>query len=421
VNVVIVNDAACIRGGADRVALESARALAAAGHKVTLFSAFGPVEPALQNSPGIAVRCVGTPWLRNRQNSPWAAVRGLWNARASHQLRELLRTFDPNSTIVHVHLYSSALSASVLNAATGAGFCTVLTLHDYFITCPNGAYFVFPKAQICERRALSRSCLACNCDSRKSIHKIWRVARTYLQNRVAKIPQRMAAYVAVSNACATLARRDLPRNARIEVIYNLVSVTQRPPVDVSRNESLVFLGRLESYKGPHLLAQAAVQLGRPVIFCGTGPMEAELRRLCPQAAFTGWLRPEQAMEVMEKARALVFPSVYRETFGLSAAEALARGIPVVVSKGTAAEEFVSHGENGLLFEHNSTDDLVEQLAKLSDPSLAGRLGKQAYGRYWDNPLTVDRHVSQLTDFYRSVLATNPSPVANLGSTRNPLK
>ena len=420
-NVVIVNDAACIRGGADRVALDSARALAGAGHKVTLFSAFGPVDPSLQASPAIPVRCVGTAWIRHKQNSPFAAVRGLWNTKASHQLKQLLSTLDPNSTIVHVHLYSSALSASVLDAAAGAGFCTVLTLHDYFITCPNGAYFVFPKAEICERRALSRSCVACNCDSRRRIHKVWRLARTYLQNRVARIPQRLAAYVAVSNVCANLARRDLPRNARIEVIYNMVSVAQRPPVDVSKNGSLVFLGRLESYKGPQLLAQAAAQLKLPVIFCGTGPMEPELRRLCPEAVFTGWLRPEQALEVMEKARALVFPSVYRETFGLSAVEALARGIPVVVSRGTAAEEFVRHGENGLLFEHNSADDLVEQLAKLSDADLAGRLGKQAYGRYWDNPLTVDRHVSQLSDFYRSVLATNPSPVANLGSAPRPTR
>jgi glycosyltransferase involved in cell wall biosynthesis len=417
VNVVVVNDAACIRGGADRVAIDSARALADAGHKVTLFAAFGPVESALQAHPGISVRCVGTGWIRHGQTSPSAAWRGLWNSKASRQIKELLSTLDPNTTIVHVHLYSSALSASVLEAAVGTGFCTVLTLHDYFITCPNGAYFVFPKAEICERRALSRSCLACNCDSRKRLHKVWRLARTFLQNRIANIPQRLAAYVAVSNACASLARRDLPRNARIEVIHNMVSVAQRPAVDVSRNRSLVFLGRLESYKGPQLLAHAASQLRLPVIFCGTGPMEPELRRICPDAVFTGWLRPEQAMEVLEKARALVFPSVYRETFGLSAAEALARGIPVVVSKATAAEEFVVHGENGLLFEHNSVDDLVEQLAKLSDPDLAGRLGKQAYGRYWDNPLTVDRHVAQLTDFYRSVLATNPSPVANLRSMR----
>jgi glycosyltransferase involved in cell wall biosynthesis len=138
-------------------------------------------------------------------------------------------------------------------------------------------------------------------------------------------------------------------------------------------------------------------------------MEAELRRLNPGATFTGWLSPERVLEELGKARVFVFPSVYRETFGLSAAEALARGIPVVASRGTAAEEFVLHGRNGLLFDHNSVDDLTAQLALLNDDMLVARLGAEAYRLYWERPLTTEAHLESLQKLYSSVTRHQERP------------
>lgn len=402
-NIVILNDAAYIRGGADRVAFDSAATLAADGHRVFLFTAFGPVSEELQANKSITVVCLGATWLRQQQNSARAAMRGIWNRDAATRLRELLLSLDPAETVVHAHLYSSSLTASVLKCSIRAGFVTLLSLHDYFITCPNGAYFVFPEARGCEYHALSLKCLACNCDSRKRVHKFWRFARTWLQNRVAQIPSGLTAYIAVSRTCAELAKRDLPPGAKIEIIPNNVAIDRKPPVQPATNRAFVFTGRLEDYKGPQLLAQAGARLHIPVVFCGTGPLESELRRLYPEATFTGWLKPDALVQELDRARAFVFPSVYRETFGLSAAEALARGIPVVASRKTAAVEFVHHGENGLLFNHNSVDDLATQLASLSDDNLVARLGDRAYREYWDAPLTVKNHVAQLGSFYRDCL------------------
>jgi glycosyltransferase involved in cell wall biosynthesis len=171
---------------------------------------------------------------------------------------------------------------------------------------------------------------------------------------------------------------------------------------VAKNRAFVFTGRLEDYKGPQLLARAGARLGLPVVFCGAGPLETELRRIYPAASFAGWLGPERVFEELGRARAVIFPSVYRETFGLSAAEALARGIPVVAARGTAAEEFVHHNENGLLFAHNSADDLAVQLASFTDDDLVERLGFEAYRRYWERPLTLESHVSRLLEFYGSI-------------------
>jgi glycosyltransferase involved in cell wall biosynthesis len=416
VNIVILNDAAFIRGGADRVAFDSARGLARRGHRVLLFTAFGPVAPEVRALGGVSVTCLGSPWLRN-ERGPGAALSGIWNLSAARALRAVLSGLDPADTVVHTHLYASSLSGSVMNEALSAGFPTLLTLHDYFITCPNGAYFVFPRSEACGRNALSLSCLACNCDSRRRSHKAWRIARTWVQGRVARLPGRITAYAAVSGACAALARRDLPSTARVEIVPNIVAVERGEPVPVARNRAYLFTGRFEAYKGPQLLAAAASRLGVPAVFCGSGPMEPELRRLCPGATFTGWLPPGGVQEELGRARAFVFPSVYRETFGLSAAEALARGIPVVASRGTAAEEFVSHGENGLLFEHNSAEDLGRQLALLGDDALVRRLGAEAHRRYWQAPLTELAHVERLEELYASVTRRGSQVPAAAGGAR----
>lgn len=401
--VVLLNDAGYIRGGADRIAFDSALGLAALGCRVLLLTAFGPVAPELQSVPNLEVHCLGGSWIRENQLSPKAAWSGIWNTAAATRLRALLAEMDPRTTIVHAHLYSSALSASVLHAACAAHFPTILSLHDYFITCPNGAYFVFPLAELCGRRALSASCLSCQCDSRKAVHKVWRVARTWMQNRVARLPQRITAYAAVSQTCADLARRDLPPGADIRVVPNVVATTRGTPVDAAGNRALVFTGRLESYKGPQLLAAAAARLDLPVVFCGSGPLEAQLRKLNPRARFTGWLSPDDVQKELSQARAFIFPSVFRETFGLSAAEGLARGLPVIASRQTAAEEFVHDGRNGLLFDHNSVDSLAAQLSKLPDDALVRRLGANAYHDYWAAPFTLENHLRHLTTLYADLL------------------
>lgn len=65
----------------------------------------------------------------------------------------------------------------------------------------------------------------------------------------------------------------------------------------------------------------------------------------------------------------------------SLAEALATGVPVVASRTAPVEEFVTHGENGLLVDFFDQAALVAQTcAVLADRALAARLGQEARRR-----------------------------------------
>lgn len=406
-HIVIVNDFAHVRGGADRVALSAATGLADAGHRVTFFAAVGPVEETLSRHPGITVICLEqADILRDPQR--WRALRqGLWNSAAARAFRAHARAWDP-TTIVHVHCYSKALSASVPYAATETGLRTVLTLHDYFLGCPNGGFFEYPAMTVCQRDPLGAGCFTCNCDSRHYSHKLWRFARTWIQNRVAELPRRLDGVIALSALNQENARRFLPPGIRLVTVPNPVDVAPGEPVKVEDNPAFVFAGRLEPYKGPQLFAQAAAERGATAVFCGAGPAAGAVQEIYPAARVTGWLAPADLQAELGRARALVFPSLWPETFGLTALEALARGIPVIASRGTAAEEQIQHGVNGLLFERGSAASLAEMMQRLEDPITAARLGREAHRRYWHAPFTRARHVAALEKLFGSLEAVRPA-------------
>jgi len=403
-DIIVVNDYAHVRGGGDRVALASAIGLSDAGHRVTFFCAVGPVDAGLSGHPGVRVVCLGQPDILGDPHRMRAARRGAWNWGASAAFRRAVRGLDPSRTLVHVHSYTKALSASVPCAADKLGFRTVLSLHDYFLFCPNGAFFEYPAMKVCGRAPLGVDCLKCHCDARSHGHKLWRFARTWWQNRAAALPRRLSCAIAVSGASLEVARRHLPARTSLELVPYPVDAEYRHPVEVENNDTFLFVGRMELYKGPQLLAAAAARLGAKAVFCGEGPATARVREIYPEALLAGWQDREALPGRFAAARALVFPSLWPETFGLTAAEALARGVPVVVSSSTAAADLIEHGSNGLVFDRGSVWSLAESLRRLRDPELARALGREAHRRYWSNPLTLYRHVARLEEVYASVLS-----------------
>lgn len=89
-----------------------------------------------------------------------------------------------------------------------------------------------------------------------------------------------------------------------------------------------------------------------------------------------------------------------ETFSLAALEAMALGLPVVLSEVGGAAEMVRPGVNGFLFPVGDTGALVERLAQLVDPAERERMGNEARARMealFSETTMVDRYAQLLVD------------------------
>jgi glycosyltransferase involved in cell wall biosynthesis len=413
-DVIIVNDYASRTGGSSAVALSSAAALARLGARVTLFTAVPPVDAEIAGTPGVELICLHQPEILHDPQRLRAAANGFYNVSAAREFSRLLATRDPARTIVHVHTWTKALSPSVLRAAVQAGFKLVVTLHDFFITCPTGGLFVHRDQSLCERRPLGWDCLTCSCDRRSFAHKLWRSARTFLQNQVLGLDSAAAHYVGVSDFSVARMQQWLPENVPVTIIRNPVDTADLGlPARDDRDAPFVYVGRLAREKGAQLLAEAGQRLGVPAVFVGDGEMRDEIMRQNPAAIITGWLAPDEVVQWMRRARALVFPPLWYETLGLVVVEAAANGVPAIISDRCAATDFVEHGRTGLHFERGSAASLAAAMQQLQQPALAARLGDNAYAWYWNDPWSADRHAHELSSLYTRVLlppGRKPHPV-----------
>jgi glycosyltransferase involved in cell wall biosynthesis len=404
-SVIVLNDFAEVRGGTDHVALEEAAGLACRGHRVTLIAGAGEPAPSLLEA-GVTVHVTGQRSTLEDPDRLGAAVRGIWNRPAAALVdRVAAATAGSDATIVHVHGFTKVLSASVVRAAVHSRLPTVATLHDYFVACPNGGFFDYPRERICHLEPLSARCVATNCDARAYSHKLWRVGRSAIQRRFGEMPGGVGDFVVPSGPVREIVARFLPAGARCHVVPSPVEVPRSEPADSGGNDPFVFVGRLQRDKGAAVFARAAAKAGVRAVFVGSGEESDAVRRACPDAELTGWLAPEHVRAVVRGARAVINPSLVYETQGLTLLEAAAQGIPGIVSDASAAREAVADGVTGLWARAGDAEDLAEKLVTLrQEPELARRLGAAAYERFWSGGWDAARHLDRLEAVYRGALA-----------------
>ena len=398
--VLLVCDHAHVSGGLSRVAITSAHELRARGHNVIFFAATGPVCPTLSRG-GIEVICLNQPDMLGDPVRARAALRAFWNWKAADVLGRRLRQINPARSIVHFHGWTKALSPSVIRVAARAGIAMVHTLHDYALLCPNGALFDFVQQCNCPLRPSSISCVRQNCDARHYSHKLWRVARHAALDWFAQ-DLAEADLIFLSPRQREIIDRYLPAGTRSHFVPNPVDVDDCGPAPVRTNKPFIFIGRLSAEKGAVLFAQAASAEGVPAVFVGDGPARAEIAAVT-DAPILGWLGKEEVERHLRDARALVFPSLWYETFGLSVFEAMAHGVPPIVSDNVLAAGMIEHGETCLLYRSGDVESLRACIRLLEDDALAERLGAAAYRSYWSNPFTRARHASALENVYRQIL------------------
>ena len=402
-HAVLVLDHAYVNGGQAKVAIQSALGLRARGHRVTLFAAVGPIDPALP-AAGVEVVCLGQDDIKTTRSPLVFAAQAIWNTRAAAALGEHLAGLDPRDTVVHVHGWAQSLSPAIGPAIARSRLPAAYTMHEFFLVCPNGGFYDYPAEAICHRTPMSMACVTRNCDARSYPRKVARVIRHAGLEHVSRMRETIRHVVLISELQREVAARYFPATTRFHRIDNPIAVENPGPKPEGPLGPTVFVGRLSREKGVHVLAEAARIAGVPLRLVGDGPAVAEIRAGYPEAEMLGWRDAAGVREAMRGARALAFPSVWYEGQPLTVLESLALGTPVLVSDACAGREAVADGETGLWFRSGDPESLAGALRRLADDGTARAMGEAARRRYWAAPLTLERHVDRIVDLYSQIIA-----------------
>jgi glycosyltransferase involved in cell wall biosynthesis len=133
---------------------------------------------------------------------------------------------------------------------------------------------------------------------------------------------------------------------------------------------VLFVGKLDSNKRPLDLLHAMARLGpgASVLVVGTGALESacrdEAERLGVRATWAGFLNQSQLGRAYAVGDCLALPSA-GETWGLVVNEALATGLPCVVSDAVgSAPDLVTAGDTGEIFRAGSPEALAAALGRV---------------------------------------------------------
>ena len=128
------------------------------------------------------------------------------------------------------------------------------------------------------------------------------------------------------------------------------------PFRPQRGEYLLFLGRMSPDKGAHRAVAVAMEAGLPLKIAGKmrEPKERDYfaefvePHLGDGIEWLGEVSHGQKVELLQHARATLFPIEWEEPFGLVMIESMACGTPVIATARGAVPEVIEHGRSGII-------------------------------------------------------------------------
>lgn len=360
--VVIVNDFDYIQGGASKVAIDTAKLLHNSGMKVIFFSACHNEKEFIDY--GYQNVCVNIDECLKDKNKLRGIIRTIYNNKVAKEFKKLLKTLDVNNTVIHYHGWTKCLSSSIFNVAFKLKFKTIVTLHDYFIMCPNGGFYNYKYEHICPLKGNSLKCITTNCDSRNYSFKLIRNIRFFVQNKIVKLPKKIKNVIYISDFSWKILKNNFPTNVNAKKINNPISIGTLAKIeDITKNEYYLYVGRVCKEKGVEDFCKAATNANIKAIIVGDGEQLIELKSKYSNIEFTGWKNKEEVAQYMLKARALVFPSKLYEGSPLTIMEALAIGLPCIISDCSAATDYIFDDYNGKIYSQGLLKECIENYKK----------------------------------------------------------
>ena len=342
-----------------------------------------------------------------------AAFGVIYNLQSTGVIRNSIRDFKPD--VVHVHNFFPLVSPAVFYICRELGVPAVLTLHNYRLICPSAVLYYNGKVQLENIRKIfpiKAITHAIYRDSRIETASV--VLTTGLHKLLGTWRTKVAKYIALTPGAA-----ELFLHSSLQLRPEQLAVKPNFTEDIGTGEATrdnfyLYIGRLTPEKGIETLLQAHQLQPFNLKVIGDGPLRQRVEAYAATQAtveYMGFRKREETMQVLKKAKALIFPSEWLETFGMTIIEAFATGTPVIAAKLGGAAHLVQHRHNGLHYEPQQPAQLAQRVLELEHrPNLREELGKNARITYLQQ-YTPEANYQVLLQIYREVTGQKGTPAS----------
>ena len=322
--------------------------------------------------------------------------------------KETKKLIDENNIeVVHVHNTLPLISPSIYYAAKAKKVPVVQTIHNFRLLCP-GATFT-KNGEICEdclskglRQSLKNRCY------RNSL------SQTAIMYSMIKFHKLIGTY---KNVDKYITLTEFSKNKLTNLIKNENQIAVKPnfisKIDKEQRklkDYFVYIGRLDEIKGINFLVDAWNSIDENIELCiiGGGDEIDKITELVKEnnmknVSILGFMKREDAFEIIKSSRAVIIPSKCYENFPMTIAESFSMGVPVIGSNIGNIATIIEDKYNGLLFNTDSKEDLKTKVSKLfNDDKYNLELGNNSYTTFI-NKYTDDINYKEINSIYSKLV------------------
>jgi glycosyltransferase involved in cell wall biosynthesis len=344
-------------GGPPKACFEMAKAVAHLGHKVTIYTTNqdGPTELDVPMDHSV---------FRDGVEIRFFPIQQPRFLGTSFPMAKALRSLIPKVDVVHIH------SLYLFHDTIAAHYCRVYNVP--YLVRPHGTLDPF----LYRRHRFRKSIMELLFENRNikraaAIHFTTEEEQQLAAPYIFKTPS-----IVIPNGLNLTEYENLPALGTFKIRYP----------KINGKKIILFFGRINFKKGLDILVQAFAKVARmreDVHLVIAGPdnegLGAKVRDwlkdegIFERATFTGMLQGEDKLAVLQDAEMFVLPS-YSENFGISVVEAMACGLPVIISDKVNIWREIEKGQAGWVAPCDAEQFSKRMMELLDNPEKAKDMG-----------------------------------------------
>lgn len=360
-------------------------------------------EIKLLRNSGITVNFLG---FHNQGNTLLKFLQSPFNYRSYQRTKEAIKTFKPD--VIHIHNLHFSGSSAVIFAIRKLNIPLVITLHNYRFICPSGSLFHNGKLFLSSLKGgFPWDAIRKGVYQNSILKTFWLSISVYFQQKSGIFNTVDRFIVLGPHSKALFLDSPLKHLADKMVVKPNFSPTSGRNSNLKIKSTFLYIGRLTEEKGISILLQAFEGSNKKLTIIGTGPLEKMVLEYAARnknIKFLGEQNRESVDKILDETAALIFPSIWFETFGMVIIEAFSKGVPVIASNLGNIGSLIENGFNGLLFEPGNATDLLAKVNEFENSSENDKFILSTHAKNKHEVLfSPEKNITQLIQIYQDAI------------------